>query len=68
METAELKVEGMTCSGCVRSVTNALAKVPGVADVEVSLAHGLARVKFDALVVDRDSIRKAVLDAGYTSP
>ncbi|MFM9884584.1 MAG: heavy-metal-associated domain-containing protein [Burkholderiales bacterium] len=68
MEDTELKVEGMTCSGCVRSVTNALSKMPGVADVSVSLADRSARVKFDPARVSRAAIRQAVLDAGYESP
>jgi copper chaperone len=68
MENAKLRVDGMTCSGCVRSVTKALAKVPGVADVNVSLGDRTAHVKFDPTRVNRAAIRKAVIDAGYESP
>ncbi len=68
MESAEIKVHGMTCSGCVRSVTNALSKVPGVTDVSVSLDDRLARVKFDPARVNPAGIRQAVIDAGYESP
>ena len=32
METVELKVEGMDCGGCVKSVTRMLCGVPGVAE------------------------------------
>ena len=32
METVELKVEGMDCQGCVKSVTRMLSGVPGVAE------------------------------------
>jgi copper chaperone len=68
VEMTELKVDGMTCSGCVRSVTKALTKVPGVSNVDVSLEDGVARVQFDGRVADRAVIRKAVLDAGYSTP
>ncbi len=68
MESTEFKIEGMTCSGCVRSVTKAIERVPGVASVEVSLENGLARVSFDGLVANRNLIRKAIVDAGYVSP
>ncbi|MFN0305055.1 MAG: heavy-metal-associated domain-containing protein [Burkholderiales bacterium] len=68
MEDAELKIDGMTCSGCVRSVTKALSMVPGVADVSVSLDDRLARVKFDPAKVNRAAIRQAVLEAGFESP
>jgi copper chaperone len=68
METAELKVAGMTCSGCVRSVTRALTSVAGVTHVDVSLDQALARVTFDPAKVSRETIRTAVVDAGFDSP
>lgn len=45
MQTVELKVQGMTCGGCVKHVTKALQSVPGVTQVEVDLASGRARVQ-----------------------
>ena len=36
-ETREFAVEGMSCEGCVNTVTSALKAVPGVKSVEVSL-------------------------------
>src|SRR5690349_7756371 len=36
----ELAVEGMTCSGCARNVTEALRAIPGVASVDVQLDAG----------------------------
>ena len=38
-------IRGMVCGSCQTSNTVALRKVPGVADVDVFLAQGLARVK-----------------------
>ena len=37
MARIELPIEGMTCDHCVRTVTDALAKVPGVRSAKVSL-------------------------------
>jgi copper chaperone CopZ len=37
-----LAVSGMTCSTCVRIVTNALSRVPGAGAVEVDLDTGRA--------------------------
>ena len=37
METLTLNIEGMTCGGCVKSVTRILESVEGVAKAEVSL-------------------------------
>ena len=44
METVELKVEGMDCEGCVKSVTRMLSGLPGVQKVDVSLAERALRL------------------------
>jgi len=46
-ESMVLKVEGMHCGGCVRSVTNAIKRVTGVKEAEVSLEKETASVGFD---------------------
>lgn len=65
METSVLKVGGMTCGGCVRSVTNVLKALPGVANAEVSLETSEAKVTFDPALTDTAAFRKAIEDAGY---
>lgn len=65
MEAAVIKVFGMTCQGCVRSVTRVLQAVPGVAAVEVSLERGEAKVGFDPALADVARLRRAVEDAGF---
>ena len=42
----ELVVRGMNCTGCANSVTQALNAVPGVANADVSLQEGRARVRW----------------------
>jgi len=56
-------VEGMTCEHCVRSVTEEVAEVPGVAAVEVDLASG--RMVVRGAAVDDAAVRAAVDEAGY---
>ncbi len=57
------KVEGMTCEHCVRAVTRALAKVPGVSRVtEVSFARGEARVEGTP---DPGGVLTAIRNEGY---
>jgi copper chaperone CopZ len=56
-------VSGMTCEHCVRSVTEEVSEVPGVAGVEVDLASGRLVVHGDD--VPADAIRAAVDEAGY---
>jgi copper chaperone len=65
LETVSLKISGMTCQGCVRSVKNVLASVPGVATAEVSLQNSEARVVFDPARTSPRSLKAAVEEAGY---
>lgn len=68
METVELKVEGMDCEGCVKSVTRMLSGLAGVQKVDVSLAEARARVTYDLAKVGVAEMRKAVERAGYKAP
>ena len=63
--TREILITGMTCAACVRRVENAVASVPGVAHVDVSLATEAARVQYAPGALERDAIREAVVAAGY---
>jgi copper chaperone len=65
VEAATIKVSGMTCQGCVRSVTRVLKAIPGVDAVEVSLERGEAALKYDPAKTGAPAFRKAVEDAGY---
>lgn len=57
-----LKITGMTCGHCVRSVTGALKGVPGVKAAEVDLRSGAAKVEGEA---DPAALVAAVEDEGY---
>jgi copper chaperone len=59
-----LDVEGMTCGGCVRHVSQALNTVEGVAEVDVSLRQGRVLVKHGATVAT-DALQRALAEAGY---
>ncbi|MDD5247851.1 MAG: heavy-metal-associated domain-containing protein [Rhodocyclaceae bacterium] len=65
METTVLKVGGMSCGGCVASVTKVLQELPGVAKAEVSLEKGEASVDFEAGRVTRAALAQAIVDAGF---
>jgi copper chaperone len=67
MTSTVLKVDGMSCQGCVKSVTNILAALPGVTKAEVSLERGEATVDFEAARVTRDDMIRAVDDGGFTA-
>ena len=61
----ELKVDGMTCQGCVRSVTKKLSGVAGVSGVSVDLAAGRATVGFDDSAAKVDDLIAAVEQIGF---
>ena len=65
MQTETLKVTGMTCGGCVDSVTRALVAVDGVHNVNVSLANKEAKIDFDETMTSTDKLANAVEKAGY---
>ena len=57
-----LKITGMTCSHCVRSVTGALKGVRGVKTAEVDLKSGSAKVEGTP---DPAALIAAVAEEGY---
>jgi Cu+-exporting ATPase len=61
----EFSVTGMSCAGCAANIERALRKVAGVREAVVNLATGRATVLYDARVVGRRELAKAVRDAGY---
>jgi copper chaperone len=65
METAKLNVEGMSCQGCVASVTRVLKAVPGVTEAVVTLKPGSATVTYDAARTDVRALKAAIEGAGY---
>lgn len=65
MATTTLKVQGMTCQHCVRSVTQALESRDGVSRAEVDLQAGRARVDYDDSRVTARELASAVAEEGY---
>ena len=65
MQHITLNIDGMTCNGCVASVTKILQGVDGVVSAEVSLADKRAEVAFDATKTSVDALIAAVEDGGY---
>lgn len=65
METITMNVKGMSCGGCVASVTRVLKAVPGVDNVAVTLDPGAATVTYDPQRTDLAKLRGAVENAGY---
>ncbi len=64
MKETTISIEGMMCSHCTGTVEKALAGIPGVKEVTVSLENKNAVVRADESVA-ADVLKKAVTDAGY---
>jgi copper chaperone len=58
-------VEGMSCSHCVKAVTEAVEKLDGVTAVKVELEKKTVAVEFDAARVSEAAIKAAIEDEGY---
>ncbi len=62
--TVILKVEGMSCNNCVKHVTEALEALPGISEIEITLAEG--KVAFRSTgAASEEQIAEALEDAGY---
>ena len=60
-----LRINGMTCNGCVKHVDAALRALPGVSAVEVKLADNQAKIVHDPERSPLPSLVTAVEQAGY---
>lgn len=65
MQTIMLKVEGMHCSGCVKTVTRILDTLEGVSSVDVSLENASAQIQFDSSQVSVNKLIDVVENAGF---
>jgi copper chaperone len=67
MERVTLAITGMTCGHCVAAVRKALAAVPGVGEVEVTLSPARAVVSLDPSITAVEMLTKATAEEGYPS-
>ncbi|MDE0467397.1 MAG: copper ion binding protein [Candidatus Poribacteria bacterium] len=65
MEKTKLKIGGMSCEHCVKTVTNALTELPGVRRAKVNLRKAEAVVHFDASHVTTANLTEAITAAGF---
>ncbi|MFT9847722.1 copper chaperone CopZ [Aneurinibacillus sp. REN35] len=63
MQNVTLKVEGMSCGHCVKSVEGALKEI-GAAG-KVNLEAKTVQVEFDENKVSVDAIKEAIEEQGY---
>lgn len=58
-------VEGMTCSGCERTIQKVVGNIEGVKSSKADLKSSTVSVEYDPEKVSIDKIRSAVNGVGY---
>ena len=64
-QTRIIKIDGMTCGGCVAGVHNATADIDGLDDISIELADNQATVTFDDSKTSVETIAAAIDEAGF---
>ena len=62
----ELRIEGMTCTGCENTIITGLEKLPGVIEATASFTDSNAVVSFDKSKVKIEDLKNVVEKKGYT--
>jgi copper chaperone CopZ len=62
---AIINIKGMTCTGCEKTVTEALKAVDGVVDAAASFNDGVAKVRYNKKKVELAALAKAIENKGY---
>ncbi len=68
MAQAILRVNGMTCQGCVRAITTAIGKAVPAAEVEVSLPENNVRIAQGDVAAIAAAVRAAGFDVEVDRP
>lgn len=65
MKTESLKIIGMTCAACAKSIERVVGRLEGVEDVSVNFAAEKANVRYNPKLTRLSEIKQAISKAGY---
>ncbi|MCX6155632.1 MAG: heavy metal translocating P-type ATPase [Candidatus Kapabacteria bacterium] len=65
IETVNIDVIGMTCASCAMNVEKVLRKSDGVNSANVSIANNQARIDYDPVITNLNTLRSSVAEIGY---
>ena len=65
LKKAKIKIDGMSCQHCVKTVTDVMMGIDGVSQVKVNLKKGEARLKFEQDRLDLELLETAIVTAGF---
>lgn len=66
MKKVTLKIDGMHCDGCARTIEALVSMEPGVRKATVSFKAREARILFDPQTLNEDQLATAICKAGYS--
>jgi Cu+-exporting ATPase len=64
-EKVTLKIGGMTCAICVKTIEDTLSRLDGITDVTVNLGSEKAYVTYNPRIITIAEMKKAIEDVGY---
>jgi len=62
VKSVELKVAGMTCAMCAKTIEHSIKDLDGTTDTEVNLGNETVRVEYDPEQLKLADLEKAVTD------
>nr|XP_008113910.1 PREDICTED: copper-transporting ATPase 2 isoform X2 [Anolis carolinensis] len=62
---AMIKIDGMTCNSCVKSIEGSISQRKGVLHISVSLTEGTATVSYNPAMTNSEELRAAIEDMGF---
>ncbi len=65
LRRVELKVAGMTCVMCAKTIEHSLRDLDGTTHAEVNLGNEMVRVEYDPSQLKLADLEKAVTEVGY---
>ncbi|AEK20194.1 heavy metal transport/detoxification protein [Methanococcus maripaludis X1] len=58
MEELKLKISGMSCQMCVKTIKNLLSELEGIINVDIDLEAGLGIITYDEKILNGEEILK----------
>lgn len=65
VSTVEFKCDGMTCTGCEKTITKSVKKLDGIKDIIADFKTKTVKIAFDSTKSDITTIEKSINDVKY---
>jgi copper chaperone CopZ len=63
----EIKINGMTCTGCEQTIQNSVTGISGVKSIVANHSLGSAVVEFESAKTDTTEIKNKINSTGYVA-